>query len=273
MTAWLEPASWLRKARRWVSRPERGSSPRQADESANSSVSPDRGSTEVLDRDVIESFTSDPRNTFLVSFPRTGSHWLRMLMELYFERPSLRRIFYHPDRDDFLTFHTHDLELDVVRSRVIYLYRDPVPTIYSQLSYHHEDISDPERTRHWADLYGRHLSRWLHEEEFTTRKTVIRYERMRSDLSIEFAKICEHFDQDVDERRLAEVASRVTREHVDRKTSHDPQVIDLRERYRSDRERFREESAALVWESVLKGRPWLEERFDGVPTAPEGEGV
>lgn len=36
----------------------------------------------INDKTDIESFIANANNTFLVSFPHTGSHWLRMLMVL-----------------------------------------------------------------------------------------------------------------------------------------------------------------------------------------------
>ena len=120
---------------------------------------PRNKSIAINNNKIIEKFSANHQNTFLVSFPRTGSHWLRMMMELYFERPSLVRIFYYPERKAYLTLHTHDLNLDVERSNVIYLYRDPVDTIYSQLQYHKEDIYDQERIAFWSDFYGRHLDK------------------------------------------------------------------------------------------------------------------
>ena len=69
-----------------------------------------KGSVRVA-QDVVDAFVADPENTFLVSFPRTGSHWLRMLMELYFQRPSLVRVFYFNERADYMCYHTHDLDL------------------------------------------------------------------------------------------------------------------------------------------------------------------
>ena len=127
----------------------------------------------INDQSVIEAFTKDSTNTLLISFPRTGSHWLRMLAELYFGRPSLVRVFYYPNRQDYLFLHTHDLDLSVKSSRVIYLYRAPVDTIYSQLRYYDESPNDRARVIYWADLYGRHLDKWLCSERFTTQKTIL----------------------------------------------------------------------------------------------------
>jgi hypothetical protein len=219
-------------------------------------------STAVAETSIIEAFVGDPANPFLVSFPRTGSHWLRMVMELYFERPSLVRVFYYPGRHDYLTLHTHDMDLDVMRQNVIYLYREPVDTIYSQMSYEKDDLEDPERIRHWSDLYGRHLEKWLYTETFTARKTVIRYDRLRDTPEPEFAKICAHFGQTLDADRLAKAMSRVTKEKVKEKTPHDPSVITLGTGYEVTRQAFRQRHAGLVWETVLEGRARLRGAFE-----------
>lgn len=220
------------------------------------------GSVQVLDKGILEAFSADPNNTYLVSFPRTGSHWLRMLMELYFERPSLVRVFYYPDRKDYLTLHTHDLNLDVERSHVIYIFRDPVDTIYSQLNYYGQPLDDRERVVYWADLYGRHLAKWLHEEQFTTKKTILTYEGMTRNLSAEFLKITCHFNCEFDETRFQTASNKITKEEVKRKTVHDPQVIQLTMGYGENRMRFKKEAEALVWDALCdEGRQYLIDDF------------
>jgi len=219
------------------------------------------GSLSIDDKKIIKKFVDDSANTFLVSFPRTGSHWLRMSMELYFEQPSLVRVFYYPKRQDYLTLHTHDLELDVVRTHVIYLYREPVSTIYSQLQYYKEDLNDCDRIAYWADLYGRHLEKWLHHETFTEKKTVVRYEQLRDDLCGEFAKICAHFGQTLDASNLQAAVAQVTKERVKQKTPHDPQVINLTGTYDEERDRFQVEHGDFVWKTLLHGRENLRGDF------------
>lgn len=210
---------------------------------------------------LINAFIENPNNPYLVSFPRTGSHWLRMMMELYFERPSLVRAFYYPEKKDFLTLHDHDLELDIVRSNVIYLYRDPVETIYSQLRYHKENLDNRTRIDYWSDLYGRHLNKWLHTETFTQKKTVIRYDRLGLNLSDEFEKICIHFGLILDTNQLASAAAQVSRENVKEKTTHDPQVMDLSKSYETGRERFRSNYSDSIWEVILRGKEHLQKYF------------
>lgn len=223
-------------------------------------------SIEVSDRTCIESFVANAKNTFLVSFPRTGSHWLRMLMELYFGRPSLVRVFYYPERKDYLTLHTHDLQLDVERANVIYLYRDPVDTIYSQLRYHNEDTSHRGRIAYWADLYGRHLDKWLHKETFTDLKTVLRYERLRIDILKEFNRVCNHFKSPLNEQRLKDVAARVSKEKVKEKTPHDPQVIDLSRDYEESKKIFQATHSEFIWQVLLNKRKYLLGNFESNST-------
>ena len=208
---------------------------------------------------VIDEFTNITDNPFLVSFPRTGSHWFRMLIELYFERPLLTRTFFYPEKNNYLLLHTHDLELDVKRQNVIYIYRDPVDTIYSQLKYHKEDCKD--RIIYWSNLYGRHLDKWLHQETVTQKKTVVQYEKLKEDMPAEFGKICRHFNVGLNVDRLIKIASQVSKEKVKEKTTHDLRVVNLVKSYEDARDTFRKEHGDFVWSTLLKDRKNLEKDF------------
>ena len=157
--------------------------------------------------------------------------------------------------------HTHDLELNVERQNVIYLYREPVETIFSQLVYWKEDTGNRERVMHWADLYGRHLDKWLCAEHFTRRKTVLTYEGMKRDLPEEFQKITRHFDAPFDAVKLQHAVSRVTKDEVKKKTRHDPQVIQLGDEYAKARTDFAKRQGRLVWDAILGHRQSLEQYF------------
>ena len=58
--------------------------------------------------------TTDPRidqYPLFISYPRTGSHWINAVMELYFDRPRLRErrtTFMDKSRTDWMWFHDHD---------------------------------------------------------------------------------------------------------------------------------------------------------------------
>jgi len=212
--------------------------------------------------DYINQFNANPDNPYLVSFPRTGSHWFRMIAELYFERPTLVRTFYYPDKTDYLLLHTHDNNLDVVRDNVIYLYRDPVETIYSQLNYYQENSHDIERISYWTEQYCKNLSKWLYEEQFTKKKTIITYEGMKNDLATEFAKVTAHFGVGFDQDRFKKVAQKVTKEEVKRKTPHDEQVVQLASDYQITREEFKEQYSQLIWQLINQKYSHLTQYFD-----------
>lgn len=241
-----------------------------ADTSLDSSVQTTERSCTITDPRLLRRHLRNPDLPVLVMFPRTGSHWLRMLMELYFERPSLVRVFYYPERTDYLTLATHDLPgglpdgigVDMQRDNVLYLYRHPVHTVYSQLRFHGESLAADERIRYWADLYGRHLDKWLHRERFTKRKTVITYEGMKSDLVTEFGKVADHFELPLDEQRFRAVAQQVSKGELHRLIGDErPEVVHLESSYAGSRASFEHDSAKTVWKALLSGRPHLSRYF------------
>ena len=223
-------------------------------------MNPD-GSVSVDDPEVIKAYTGDPDFPYLVSFSRTGSHWLRMIMELYFEKPSLVRAFYFKDATEFTCYHTHDMELQLRRENVIYLYRDPVETVYSQLGYYKESPDDRERRQHWTNLYARHLAKWLVHDDFTKKKTVITYEGMKSNMHGEIEKICHHFGKEFDPAKLDSVLTQVSKDELKKKTKHDQQVVNLSNAYRNERDVFKEKYGKLIFAELYATEPALEKFF------------
>jgi hypothetical protein len=223
----------------------------------------DTGSVAVTDQSILQRYIDDPHFPFLVSFPRTGSHWLRMLMELYFERPLLVRVFYFKEKTDYLALHTHDKELDIHRNNVLYLYRDPVPTIYSQMVYEREVLTDQVRVTYWASLYGRHLKKWLLNEAGCSKKTVICYERMLKDLPSEFEKITAHFGQSLDRAQLQVAAGKVSKRDVMNKTTHDPKVMSKDPSYAQKRVDFSTRFGSLIESAIFGSTPTLRAYFVG----------
>ena len=219
--------------------------------------------TEIVTDEQVAQFTANLAFPYLVSFPRTGSHWLRMLMELYFEKPSMKLVFYEQfnQATDFTCYHTHDMALDVQRKNVLYLYRHPAPTIFSQLRYYKEDTSDIKRIQHWSTIYGQHLKKWLFEEEFTTQKTVLTYEMMRQDLPKAFEKVCDHFGVEFDKDRLDSVANLVSKKQLKAKTIHDKQVVNLSASYDKERQLFMKNHTEIVLKTVFAQHPPLKDLF------------
>jgi hypothetical protein len=197
-------------------------------------------STAVTDRALVKRFLRDPDFPRLISFPRTGSHWLRVVMELYFEKPSLQRIFFLHGAKDFTCFHWHDTDLTMVGvNSVLYLYRHPVDTIFSQMRYLKANPFDPDLALQWTNTYARHLSKWLFDETFTVQKTIITYEGLQSDAAAEFKKVVAHFGASLEQPRFEAALGKASKGRIHSLTPHDRQVIDLSQDYELQKEEFR----------------------------------
>lgn len=214
-------------------------------------------SMRVTEVDEIQKFINEVNNPFLISFPRTGSHWLRMMMELYFEQPSLVRVFYYKDRKNYLTYHTHDLDFSVYRKNVIYLYRNPAPTIYSQMMYNKENLYDIKRVQYWTRQYGKHLKKWLIDEQVSQHKTILKYENLVNDIDSEFLKLANHFGYSLNPAKLQQVVQQVSSKEVKKKTQHDRQVISKNDSYNNSRREFISQNQELIDTLILETDPKL----------------
>lgn len=195
-------------------------------------------------------FSENQQNPWLISFPRTGSHWLRMMLELYTDRPLLPRSFFEHGGSDYLLVHTHDVDFSADRQRVIYLYRDPVPTVFSQIKFHQRDLFDLEEVTLWATIYRLHLRHWL--ERPHSNMTVVRYENLRSELVGAMTPVLEALDQPVDAQRLLQVAASVDRQKVQERTTHDPRVINREADYEQQRQQFAQRWTQQINQLVIE---------------------
>lgn len=188
---------------------------------------------------------------FLISFPRTGSHWLRMMMELYFEKPALTRAFYFHQATDFTCVHHHDVDLKLFRKNFLYLYRDVPSTVYSQMSYDKENLKNLHRIKYWSTIYALHLEKYLLNDNFSQKKVVLTYEGLVSDLPNEFRKICDFFHSDFNKDRLQSISGKIDKRKLKEKTGHDKQVVNLTSSYKQNRQEFIDKHKKLIFNTVL----------------------
>lgn len=220
------------------------------------------GSVGITDKEIIKKYVDDENFPFLVSFPRTGSHWLRMMMELYFEKPSLVRSFYFHDKDEYTVVHAHDVDLDLERKNIIYLYRNPVDTVFSQMMYDKENLKNKEKVEYWSNTYKNHLRKWLLEESFTKNKTIVRYENLLNDLHKEFEKVTKFFGDDIDSDKLDGILQKVSKKELKKKTTHDKQVVNLSDSYSDKRSLFKEDFEEYINEIIFKDNSELSKFFE-----------
>ena len=204
---------------------------------------------------LLEAFIANPDNTFLITYGRSGSHWLRMLMELYFGQPGLVRAFFYPQRSNYTHYFTHDSRLLIQKHRnIIYLYRNPVDTIFSELMAfdHPPDKFTRDQVAEKTARYSRHIQKWLCDETFTTKKTVVSYDRLLADTEAEFAKVCHHFEENLDTEKFRQIAVYATKaETRNRGQPSDRKWLARDDKlYENHRSLFRDDYATEVWENL-----------------------
>ena len=130
----------------------------------------------------------------LISFPRSGCHWLMRVIELCTDRPRISRHgyalpWYNSKRDPWGVHH-HDYEFvtdsgrikllkDELKpekfSHVIYLYRNPVDTLYSLFEF----IDCPKTAENIeiaSQSYYQHKEKWLGGADLVPNFLTVRYE-------------------------------------------------------------------------------------------------
>lgn len=202
--------------------------------------------SKIASTEVVAKFRNQPAFPFLVSFPRTGSHWLRIILEQYTDQPLLVRSFYKHTSANYLLLHTHDMFLKETSQNVIYLYRNPTDVIYSQINYHHQDFMNDAVIINWSTQYAVHLIHWIYKENFSTQKILVKYEALKFTPSQEFKKICAFFDMKFDANKLENILKKITKETVKNQTKHDENVINLNNNYELKRTQFKKEKGQLI---------------------------
>lgn len=205
----------------------------------------------TVDQTLWSKYTSKQDFPFLISFPRTGSHWLRNVMELYFEKPSLTRVFFYKKPKGFTCFHIHDEDLEFnEKRRIIYLFRDPVETIFSQMKYYNEDLEDKDRVKFWAEKYGYHLQKWLLEDNLSIEKVVLTYESLKTNFNQEFKKLSVFLDTPFDPQKLKDVHQKTTKAKIKKRVKDDSRVIDSTKDYPQNRDLFIRKNSEFIRKTI-----------------------
>lgn len=156
--------------------------------------------------DPVSIFLSDPSNPILITYSKQVD-WLRALLELYYERPTVHPSLFFHGRKDFLIFKLTDRNLVEAPPNVIFLYSDPVHHLFSLCEDQgfidesgEKKIDIPEDQFYSfiskeSEIYTKHLTKWLVMEKFTRKKTLLNFELLKEEPFHEFEKIHLHFTQ------------------------------------------------------------------------------
>ena len=207
----------------------------------------------------------DPRMenlSLLISYPRSGSHWINCVLELYYDRPRLRKgpvSFLNEGKrqSNYLWFHDHDIfsDLKITHDRILYLYRNPDDVIYSLLTAEHNKINN-RLVDEQIKLLRNHFKKYL-ISGFS--KEIVRYETLKSVNYREFRKIIKFFNKNhsVDRKKLNDVLKIVKKGKVikqvinldsDKRYFHNQM---LSNQYESNRKKFKHKYGDYIYNKLI----------------------
>ena len=179
----------------------------------------------------------------LVSYPRTGSHWLKTVMEKYLKKGTLP-IPYFSETNEFWAYHLHDRfvgrgDEGVTKNfdKVIYLYREPVDVIFSQLTFlkrsalldsrparesyisNKYDIFRQDNVERIAEEYCSHLKRWLYNNSDIKEIIFVTYKELKNKPIETLIVILIFLNYEVDEDALNGAYKETTIKSVSKQTT------------------------------------------------------
>ena len=196
--------------------------------------------TELLNK---KNILNDKKFTRLVSYPRTGSHWLRVLLEKYTGDTCFVRGFYDKSPKNFWGFHVHNREINKFEpsegvvdnlEKVIYLYREPCDTIFSLLKYEKiikeawkgkvDDMIE-EKTIQYAHEYQKHLERWKINNSDVGQMLLINYNDLKNNPEETFKKIVLFLNYEWNGKKFNTTYNETNKQSIKKVTLHDNSVI------------------------------------------------
>jgi len=150
------------------------------------------------------------RDTHGVSFPRSGRHWLSVMLELYNGGPALSDLF--RDENASITHRNswiHEDDLTFKGKRVLYLHRNPLDVMFSLHTHYatndplivetrHFGSDDPDvahieaRLKGWMAKWTSHVIKWVYEPPSECKeRLLLTYEAMAADTEGCLAKAVE----------------------------------------------------------------------------------
>ena len=190
---------------------------------------------------------NDPNTIRLVSYPRTGSHWLRLLIEVYtgfycypqkfFSDTNPKKIWGIHIHNRIVAMPDKSEGLQENLRKIIYLYRNPVDTIYSQLKY--DKVLEPgwSSANNNKDLdnkidiliqeYRNHLIKWKNNAQNCNEYIEISYGELKNDTPNVLKKIINFIapNHKCNMEHLQKISEKITKEATKKVTPYDPNAL------------------------------------------------
>jgi hypothetical protein len=190
-------------------------------------------------------------NVTYVGLSRSGSHWIRLVLEHYMGGNSPLSNFLGSAINTNNFRATHDLQLDFVADYVIYLYRNPIDCIYSNLKYDEIDtnVDCISKIDYYLDIWIRHIQKWIYDENFTKDKVILCYEKLKNDFNNEFSKLLIFLNLQVNTEKIEEGNNIYTKSKI-KKIVRDDRVINNELNYEIDRELFTQKYKNYIYDKL-----------------------
>jgi hypothetical protein len=193
---------------------------------------------------------------YYVGVSRSGSHWIRLVLEGYMGGKSPLSNFIACKDDINILLNrlndfkgTHDMQLDFKAENVIYLYRNPIDCIFSNLKYDGTDLLNRNAVDYYLDIWIRHIQKWYYDEKFTKNKVILCYEKLQEDFVSEFSKILSFLNLEIDADKIIKAKEIYTKGKI-REIVHDKKVINNESDYEIQRDKFIELHGKYIYEKL-----------------------
>jgi len=181
---------------------------------------------------------------YYVGVSRSGSHWIRLVLEGYLDGTSPISSFI-ACKDDINVLYsrlsdfkgTHDMQLDFVYDNVIYLYRNPIDCIFSNLKYDGTDFRNKNEVDKYLEIWIAHIQKWIYDEKFTNKKVILSYEKLKNNFIDEFSKLLEFLNIGINTEKITQSNETYTKSKI-REIVHDKKVINNESDYELQRSKF-----------------------------------
>ncbi len=196
---------------------------------------------------------------YYVGFPRSGSHWIRISLEMYTKGKSpisnflksknetVQQLYKRINNGEFRG--THDMDLKFKTDYVLYMFRNPVDCIFSHMVYEGLSLSDSNSVNKFLDIWIKHINKWCFVETFTKKKIIISYESLIKDFDSNFLKIVKFMGLHVDKNKILDVKQKCTKSTINR-IVHDKKVINTSNNYSDDRNVFRNKHGKYIMNNI-----------------------
>ena len=160
----------------------------------------------------------NPNNPYLISYPRCGSHYLRLFLEEYVRKPTLPSHILHHTNKEYFLYHDHGANPRFIYNNYIYLYRDPVDAIYSYLIYNNTNTKDKKTINRFAIHFAWSLSKYCIDDNSSQNKAlIVKYENLLNKPTKTFSKVLNHLKVDVDYSKINNLVEKIDKKYTNEK--------------------------------------------------------